>query len=115
MFPQERKHPAGKGSVAYKILNSILLAHQEWFNSACSFDFIKEWENKFYPLYTPMNYSKEGWEIQADAIIQEYEKEKIIGFVTLGDAAIYSSAYYLLDIIKLNRPLFMKIRKLLQA
>ena len=88
------------GSVAYKILSKIRETYSEWFHTASGFDFIQNWENKFKPLYTPMNYSHEAWKTQVDTIVSACNQYKKIGFVTLGDAAIYSSAYYLLDIIK---------------
>ncbi len=56
------------------------------------------------PVYTPMLYQEEDWQAQVDEIyiaLKSYEK---VAFVTLGDAAVYSTVYYLLDIIKNDNP-----------
>lgn len=75
------------GSVAYKILSSVK-------------ELSEQARNKFSPIYTPMSYSPDAWQEQVDQIVSVCVSGKTAGFVTLGDAAIYSSAYYLLNIIK---------------
>ena len=52
------------------------------------------------PVYSPMRFKHEDWVNEADVILNTLEKYDAVSFVTLGDAAIYSSIYYLLDIIK---------------
>jgi len=52
------------------------------------------------PVYSPMRFKHEDWVHEADVILDTLEKYDAVSFVTLGDAAIYSSIYYLLDIIK---------------
>ncbi|MGB3750313.1 MAG: precorrin-2 C(20)-methyltransferase, partial [Arcobacteraceae bacterium] len=51
-------------------------------------------------MYTPMNFKHDDWQFQVDMIQKSIKKYKSVSFVTLGDSAIYSTVYYLLDIIK---------------
>lgn len=55
---------------------------------------------KIIPVYSPMQFNKQDWIDEANIIIKASKEHGSICFVTLGDAAIYSSIYYLLDIIK---------------
>jgi len=52
------------------------------------------------PIYSPMNFKKDDWQYQVDIIQKGIKKYGRVSFVTLGDSAIYSTVYYLLDIIK---------------
>ena len=52
------------------------------------------------PVYSPMRFKHEDWVDEADIILETLKSYEKVCFVTLGDAAIYSSIYYLLDIIK---------------
>ncbi len=52
------------------------------------------------PVYSPMHFIYEDWVHEADIILDTLSKYEKVCFVTLGDAAVYSSIYYLLDIIK---------------
>ena len=52
------------------------------------------------PIYSPMNFEHKDWQFQVDIIQKGIKKYKSVSFVTLGDSAIYSTVYYLLDIIK---------------
>ncbi len=52
------------------------------------------------PLFAPMQFKKEDWQSQVDKIQECFKSSKSVCFVTLGDSAIYSSVYYLLDLIK---------------
>jgi len=52
------------------------------------------------PVYSPMRFKHEDWVHEADVILDTLNIYDKVCFVTLGDAAIYSSIYYLLDIIK---------------
>jgi precorrin-2/cobalt-factor-2 C20-methyltransferase len=52
------------------------------------------------PVYSPMRFNPQDWENEASVVLKTLEKHAKVCFVTLGDAGIYSSIYYLLDIIK---------------
>ncbi len=73
-------------SISYKIVKNAL-------------DVLKE-EKEIVPVYSPMRFLQEDWEKEAGVILQTLQKYDTVSFVTLGDAGIYSSIYYLLDIIK---------------
>lgn len=102
VFVQTRsKEKSWEGSVAFKILSSIIKNYSEWFNSGSeSFSFLNNLENKLTPVYTSMNYTRDQWHQHVQLILESYNKHDNIGYVTLGDASIHSSAYYLLDIIE---------------
>jgi len=55
-------------------------------------------------VYTPMHYKKEDWQYQVDILYSGFKEYNTLSFVTLGDSAIYSTVYYLLDIIKAQNP-----------
>ncbi len=55
---------------------------------------------KIIPVYSPMQFRDEDWQHEADVILETLNSHNIVSFVTLGDAGVYSSIYYLLDIIK---------------
>ena len=57
-------------------------------------------DKEIIPVYSPMRFLQEDWQREADIILHTLERHNSVCFVTLGDAAIYSSIYYLLDIIK---------------
>ena len=61
-------------------------------------------ENSFskplIPIYSPMHFLKEDWQHQVDTIYETFQTHESVAFVTLGDSAVYSTVYYLLDIIK---------------
>ena len=52
------------------------------------------------PIYSPMNFKHDDWQFQVDIIQKAIKEYGSVSFVTLGDSAIYSTVYYLLDIIK---------------
>lgn len=52
------------------------------------------------PIYSPMHFLKEDWQHQVDTIYEAFQTHESVAFVTLGDSAVYSTVYYLLDIIK---------------
>ncbi len=52
------------------------------------------------PMYTPMNFKTEDWQAQVDKIYESFGEYETLSFVTLGDSAVYSTVYYLLDLIK---------------
>lgn len=61
-------------------------------------------EKKIIPVYSPMMFISEDWDNEAKVIIQTAKKYKKICFVTLGDAGVYSSIYYLLNRIQRAEP-----------
>ena len=52
------------------------------------------------PIYAPMKFKVEDWQAQVDEMQNCFKSSSSVCFVTLGDSAIYSSVYYLLDLIK---------------
>ena len=80
-------------SLTYKIVKQLMLEHG--------------FEKKIIPIYTPMHFKKEDWQYQVDLLYKALKTNDTISFVTLGDSAVYSTVYYLLDIIKVqNRELY---------
>lgn len=57
-------------------------------------------EKPIIPIYSPMNFKEKDWQYQIDLIQKGIKKHESVSFVTLGDAAVYSTVYYLLDMIK---------------
>jgi precorrin-2/cobalt-factor-2 C20-methyltransferase len=57
-------------------------------------------EKKIIPVYSPMRFIEEDWDNEAKVILNSLESHNTICFVTLGDAGVYSSIYYLLHRIK---------------
>jgi len=61
-------------------------------------------KKELIPVYSPMRFNHDDWEHEADIILDTLKKYNSVSFVTIGDAGIYSSIYYLLDIIKQKNP-----------
>ena len=59
-----------------------------------------EVEKKIIPVYSPMHFLEEDWDNEAKVILDTLKENNKVCFVTLGDAGVYSSIYYLLDRIK---------------
>jgi len=57
-------------------------------------------QKEIVPVYSPMHFIYEDWVHEADVILNTLKNHNKVCFVTLGDAGVYSSIYYLLDIIK---------------
>jgi len=76
------------------------------FNKSITFTIVSEAlallgiEKKIVPVYSPMCFNPQDWEDEADVVLETLKQFSKVCFVTLGDAGIYSSIYYLLDIIK---------------
>lgn len=76
------------------------------FNRSMTYKIIQKLMKEFYfvkpiiPMYTPMHFKTEDWQYQVDTIHKSFEKYETLSFVTLGDSAVYSTVYYLLDLIK---------------
>ena len=79
-----------KKSLTYKIVKALMAEHN--------------FSKPIIPVYTPMHFKKEDWQYQVDVIYSGFEEYQTLSFVTLGDSAVYSTVYYLLDIIKVQNP-----------
>ena len=79
-----------KKSLTYKIVVKLMEEH--------------EFSKPIIPVYTPMHFKKEDWQYQVDILYKGFKEHNILSFVTLGDSAVYSTVYYLLDIIKVQQP-----------
>ena len=75
-------------SLTYKIVKNVMIEHN--------------FSKPIIPVYTPMHFKKEDWQYQVDIIMEAFTTNKTVSFVTLGDAAVYSTVYYLLDLIKIQ-------------
>jgi len=73
-------------SLTYKIVKTLMDEH----------NFTKH----ILPVYTPMHFKEEDWQNQVDILTSTLNNVDTISFVTLGDAGVYSTVYYLLEIIK---------------
>ena len=73
-------------SLTYKIVKTLMDEH----------NFTKH----IVPVYTPMHFKEEDWQNQVDILTSTLDNVDTISFVTLGDAGVYSTVYYLLEIIK---------------
>lgn len=99
-LPVRNKNNDCTGAVSYNILNKIINTH-----TIFNVDNIYQ---KLKAVYSPMNYSQDAWNQQVNEIIKSFQSFNTIGYVTLGDAGLYSSAYYLLEIIEKNYPQVFK-------
>ena len=88
--PTKSKDGSFNKSLTYKIIKTIMDEHN--------------FSTKIIPVYTPMNFKEQDWQYQVDILLNALEKNDTISFVTLGDAGVYSTVYYLLDIIKREHP-----------
>jgi len=79
-----------KKSLTHKIVKALMIEHN--------------FSKPIIPVYTPMHFKKEDWQYQVDVIYSGFEEYQTLSFVTLGDSAVYSTVYYLLDIIKVQNP-----------
>lgn len=51
-------------------------------------------------VYTPMKFQESDWLRQAKILMNAAREYSSVSFVTLGDAAVYSTVYYLLETLK---------------
>ena len=86
--PTKSQNNSFEKSMTYKIIKALMSKHN--FNT------------RIVPVYTPMHFKKEDWQYQVNIIVNEFKANSKVSFVTLGDSAVYSTVYYLLDIIKLQ-------------
>jgi len=75
-------------SLTKKIIDQIFIEHN--------------FTRTIIPVFTPMKYKKQDWQYQVDVILDTISKYKMVSFVTLGDASVYSTVYFLLDLIKVQ-------------
>ena len=85
-IPTKSKDNSFEKSLTYKIVKELMNEHN--------------FTTKIIPVYTPMHFKQEDWQYQVDILYTALKEQNIISFVTLGDSAVYSTVYYLLDIIK---------------
>lgn len=57
-------------------------------------------DTRLVPVYSPMRFDPQDWARQAEVVMRTQERYSRVAFVTLGDAGIYSSVYYILEIIR---------------
>jgi precorrin-2/cobalt-factor-2 C20-methyltransferase len=88
--PTKSEDRSFKRSLTHKIVKALMEEHG--------------FKKPLIPVYTPMHYKKEDWQRQVDIIYEGFKEYNTLSFVTLGDSAIYSTVYYLLDIIKVQNP-----------
>ncbi len=76
------------------------------FNKSMTYKIVKDLMNEFgfnkkiVPVYAPMNFSTDAWQNQVDILMDCFKTNDNISFVTLGDSAVYSTVYYLLNLIE---------------
>jgi len=87
-IPTKSEDHSFKKSLTFKIIDALMKKHN--------------FEKNIIPVYTPMHFKKEDWQYQVDILTNQLKKDDTVSFVTLGDAGVYSTVYYLLDIIKLQ-------------
>ncbi len=88
--PTKSSDNSFKRSLTHKIVKALMEEH--------------EFKKPLIPIYTPMHYRYEDWQYQVDIIYSAFREYNTLSFVTLGDSAVYSTVYYLLDIIKVQNP-----------
>ncbi len=88
--PTKSSDNSFKKSLTYKTVSKLMSEHN--------------FKKPLIPVFTPMHYRVEDWQNQVDILYKAVDDYKRVSFVTLGDSAIYSTVYYLLDIIKVQNP-----------
>ncbi len=88
-IPTKSADQSFKKSLTHKIVKALMQEH----------NFTKP----IIPVYTPMHFKKEDWQYQVDVLYDGFKTHDSLSFVTLGDSAVYSTVYYLLDIIKVQQ------------
>ena len=88
--PTKSNDNSFKKSISYKIVSQAL----EILNT----------KKEIIPVYSPMMFMEEDWDNEAGIILEAAKKYKTVCFVTLGDAGVYSSIYYLLNRIQKADP-----------
>ena len=89
-IPTKSEDHSFEKSMTHKIVTKLMKEH--------------DFNRPIIPIYTPMHFRKEDWQYQVDVLYKSFETHKSLSFVTLGDSAVYSTVYYLLDIIEVQEP-----------
>jgi len=84
--PTKSENHSFEKSMTYKIIKKLMDKHN--------------FSKPIVAVYTPMHFKKEDWQYQVDILYTTLKTYDTVSFVTLGDAGVYSTVYYLLDIIK---------------
>jgi len=84
--PTKSSDHSFKRSMTYKIVKALMDEHN--------------FSKPIQAIYTPMHFKQEDWQYQVDLLTTAFESHMTVSFVTLGDSAVYSTVYYILDIIK---------------
>ena len=107
--------PANKDLVTIKALKSLqkcgaicvpTKSKDNSFDKSITYKIVKALMDEYgfsepiIPIYSPMYFKKKDWQYQIDLIQKGIKDYKSVSFVTLGDAAVYSTVYYLLNMIK---------------
>ncbi|SKB40941.1 precorrin-2 C(20)-methyltransferase [Malaciobacter marinus] len=85
-IPTKSANNSFEKSMTYKIVKKLM----DEFN----------FEKTIIPMYSPMRFKQEDWQRQVDIVFDSFKLYEDLCFVTLGDSAVYSTVYYLLEIIK---------------
>ncbi len=86
--PTKSSDNSFKRSLTFKIVNALMQKHS--------------FKKELIPVYSPMRFRPEDWEAEAKVLLESIKRYKRVAFVTLGDAGIYSSVYYILEQIRLK-------------
>ncbi len=86
--PTKSKDNSFSKSISYKIVSQALK--------------LLNIKKTIIPVYSPMHFIDDDWDNEAEVILRASKKFDKVCFVTLGDAGIYSSIYYLLHRIEAN-------------
>lgn len=76
------------------------------FDKSMTYKIVKDLMNEFgfdkpiAPVYAHMNFTTDAWQYQVDIIMESLSEYDNVSFVTLGDSAVYSTVYYLLNLIE---------------
>jgi len=76
------------------------------FDKSMTYKIVKDLMNEFgfdkpiVPVYAPMNFTTDAWQHQVDILMYNLKDHDNVSFVTLGDSAVYSTVYYLLNLIE---------------
>ena len=89
-IPTKSKDHSFTKSLTHKIVTQLMQEHH--------------FTKPLIAVYTPMHFRTEDWQYQVDVLYEGFASHNHLSFVTLGDSAVYSTVYYLLDIIKVQSP-----------
>ena len=87
-IPTKSRDNSFNKSITYKIIKSLMDEYN--------------FDKKIIPIYSPMKFKVDDWQKQVDIITNALNQHNSVSFVTLGDSGVYSSVYYLLDLIKVQ-------------